>query len=345
MMNKFPKVLVLALLIFSSMSVSNVLAQGKDEVECGGIIEETLDGDPIGYEFEVEDGVVLSIALQSEDFDTLIEIYEDGDLFASDDDGGDGLNSFIILTEPGVYEVVVTSFSGSAEGDFVLTVACAGECEVDTDELDDDETAMQFDFEAEEGDNVLLVAYSDDFDTFINLLDEDEDVLESDDDSAFGLNSLLVFEVEDDGDYLLEVTSFSGAEVGEFTVMICADAGDIAPTESTADYTFLECGDTITGTVDDDFPFVFFYYNGQDGDEITVTHSAQDGDLDPYLALFTIESSDNNETVAENDDTDGLNSEITYELEEDTIITIAASRYDFAEGTTSGEFEVELECN
>ncbi len=340
---QLPKLLLIALLIVSSMTVSSVLAQ--DSVECGDVIEAELDGDPMSFEVSVDDEVLLSISLQSEDFDTLIEVYEDGELIASDDDGGEGLNSYLLLTESGEFEIVVTSFSGSAEGDFELRVNCAGGCEVYDRELSNDDPE-HLDFSAEEGDKILILAYSEEFDTLVNLLDANNNVIASDDDSAFGLNSLLIFDIEDDGDYFAEVTSFSGDSEGDFNVIICEDAGDVSPADGSAvNYIYLECGDTQTGTIDDDFPIVFFYYDGEAGDEITVTLSADGGDLDTYLAFFTQESAQTDETVAENDDADGTDSELTYELEDDGLMIIAATRYEFAEGTTSGDFEIELACS
>ena len=91
---QLPRLLLIALLIISSMTVSSVLAQ--DSVECGDVIEAELDGDPMSFEVSVDDEVLLSISLQSDDFDTLIEVYEDGELIASDDDGGEGLNSYLL---------------------------------------------------------------------------------------------------------------------------------------------------------------------------------------------------------------------------------------------------------
>lgn len=341
---QLPKILLLSLLVFSSMSVSNVFAQ--DAIACGDVIEAELDGEPMSFEISVDEGAILSLSLQSEDFDTLIEVYEDNDLIASDDDGGDGLNSYLILTESGDYEIVVTSFSGTAEGEFELRVDCAEGCESDDGALDSDVTAIQFGFSATEGDEILILAYTEEFDTFVNLLDDNNNVLASDDDSAFGFNSLLIFEIENDGDYFAEITSFSGDAEGDFSVIFCEYAGDIEPdSESIANYIYLECGDTATGTIDNDFPIVFYYYDGTEGDEITVTLSADDSDLDTYLAFFTQESAQTDETIAENDDAEGTNSELTYELDADGLIIIAASRLGFAEGTTEGDFEIELACS
>lgn len=317
----------------------------QDSLECGDEIEDEVDGDPVTYEIEVDEGDFITILLSSDDFDTVVEVYEDGDLMDSNDDGGEGLNSRITIVEEGDYEVVVTGIGGAPEGDYELQVLCAGDCEVYEEELDDD--SMDFEFEAEEGNTVLLSVTSDDFDTYLTLLDEDEDEIASDDDGGPGLNSLVIEKISDDGDYIAQVSSYSG-EDGDFTLVICEDAGDIDTSDDTdlTDYEILECDSSTDGEITDGFPVIFFLFNAEDDEEVTITLSADRGSsLDTYLGFaLTSEFSSEGTVLAENDDTNGTDSEIVYEVEEGETYLILATRYGFADGSSEGDFELEIEC-
>lgn len=336
---QLPAIAMVIILLFASLSA----VSAQEEASCGDVFEGELDGDTASYEISVEEGELLYIDLTSDDFDTLLEVYEDGDLVFNDDDGGEALNSRLVISEEGDYEIVVTSYAGDAEGDYELSINCAGSCEIVEDELDGD--TAQYEFEAGEGDTILALLTSDYFDTLVNLLDEDEDEIASDDDSAGNLNSLLIYEIEDDGDYILEVTSFSGDAEGEFTMIFCADAEGV-DIDSEEAPEILECGDTVEGTVDNGFPVVFFLFEGEEGDEVTINLNAADGsELDPYLGLYSPSSAEDEETVAENDDTNGFDSEIVYELEEDGIYIIVATRYNFEDGDSEGDFELEISCD
>lgn len=339
---RFFQLLILALAILLIFSLSAVSAQ--DEITCDSSIEGELDGDTASYQISIEDDQLLYVSLASEDFDTLLEVYEDGELVFSDDDSGEGLNSLLAITEAGDYELVVTSFSGDAEGEFELNVSCAGSCEVVEGELDGD--TEEFEFDAEEDSTILALLTSDDFDTLVNLF-VDGDEVASDDDSAGSLNSLLVYEVEDAGEYALEVTSFLGDAEGEFMLIYCTEAEDVEISEAGASgIETIECGETIEGRVDNEFPLVVYFFEVSEGDEVTVNLNAADGsDLDPYVGLYSPSSIEDDETVEENDDTDGLNSEVVYEVEEDGIHTIVATRFGFEDGTTEGDFELVVSCN
>ncbi|GAB5492306.1 MAG: hypothetical protein Phog2KO_25210 [Phototrophicaceae bacterium] len=333
-------ILALAILLFFSLSA----VSAQDEITCDSSVEGELDGDTANYQISVEEGQLLYVSLESEDFDTLLEVYEDDELVFSDDDGGEGLNSLLAITEAGDYELVVTSFSGGAEGEFELNISCAGSCEAVEGELDGD--TAEFDFDVEEDATILALLTSDDFDTLVNLF-VDGDEVASDDDSAGSLNSLLVYEVEDAGEYTLEVTSFAGDAEGEFTLIYCTEAEEVEVDEAdSSEIEIIECGDTIEGRVDNEFPLVVYFVEASEGDVITINLDAADGsDLDPYLGLYSPSSLEDAETVAENDDTDGLNSEIVYDVEEDGIHGIVATRYSFEEGTSEGDFELAVSCD
>ena len=78
------------------------------------------------YQLYLETGQSVRIDLSSGEFDTYLEIYDaNGQIVASDDDGGDGQDSRLSLTAgyTGVYRIRVRSFSSdNANGEFTLAV-------------------------------------------------------------------------------------------------------------------------------------------------------------------------------------------------------------------------------
>lgn len=83
------------------------------------------------YRLELSEETPIAIALQSNDFDTWINLYERNGstdvLVSSDDDGGAGLNSSLGATlRSGVYTIEATSFSSDATGAYSLSVIRAG---------------------------------------------------------------------------------------------------------------------------------------------------------------------------------------------------------------------------
>ncbi len=92
------------------------------------VFEGALSGDaPRDYALTVREGQVAMISLESEDFDPVVEIRRaddpDGDFLDRDDDGGSGLNSFLVFSgEAGNYIVRVRGYSSGAEGAYTLKI-------------------------------------------------------------------------------------------------------------------------------------------------------------------------------------------------------------------------------
>lgn len=88
---------------------------------------ELSGGAPRDYALTLREGQVAMISLESEAFDPMLEIRRasdpDGEAVDMDDDGGSGLNSFLVFSgEPGEYLVRVRGFSTSAEGAYTLKI-------------------------------------------------------------------------------------------------------------------------------------------------------------------------------------------------------------------------------
>ncbi len=91
------------------------------------VFDGELGGAPRDYALTIREGQVAMISLESDAFDPVVEIRRaddpDGDVVDSDDDGGSGLNSFLVFSgEPGEYVVRVRGYSSSAEGAYTLKI-------------------------------------------------------------------------------------------------------------------------------------------------------------------------------------------------------------------------------
>ncbi len=98
-------------------------------------------------------------------------------------------------------------------------------------------------------------------------------------------------------------------------------------------------GEAVTGVINADHPFVDYVFSGEAGETVVVTMDRVDGDLDPYLAL--LDAAD--EVLIEDDDGGGdRNARLTYTLSATGTYTIVATRYEFRDGTTAGQYRLAL---
>lgn len=208
-------------------------AFAQDAIGVGDSIDGEADDDTVDYEIELEEDQTVEITLESDDFDTVLEIYnEDGDLVGENDDGFDsGYNSFLEFTaeEDGTYTIRVEAFGGDPDGDFELTVESADSDEEESDEdmgdadlaygdeeeFDvDGEDELEVTFAGEEGDVVTIIARSeanDEQDLILALNDPDGDELALFD--SFGTAVLIRIELPDDGLYTIAIEERNGEEL------------------------------------------------------------------------------------------------------------------------------------
>ena len=76
------------------------------------------------YTFSGNGGQVIQVDLESDDFDTFIDLYQGTRWVAEDDDGGDGLDSRLVYTLPesGNYTICVRSRYANRTGSYRLTL-------------------------------------------------------------------------------------------------------------------------------------------------------------------------------------------------------------------------------
>ncbi len=123
--------------------------------------------------------------------------------------------------------------------------------------------------------------------------------------------------------------------ISVFFAVVCVSVGLAAAQADEIGY-----GDTITGTIDDASPEHTYTFTAAEGDVITIAHTVTSGDLDPLLIL-----ADANGTFITRDDDsgEGRSSLIRdFIVPADGTYRIIATRYDGANGDTSGEYTLTL---
>lgn len=156
------------------------LAQPPTVVQIGRIYEGNLNGDEASFLINAERGQFFLFDLSSDDFDPLLEIYDEHHtMIARDDDSGLGNwpQLLFIAPETAQFRLVVTGYSSPVTGGYILRVhGVAGDIAYgDTVTVEHDGLASKiFSLEAEEGDVINLYASTDDrIDTTLKLLGPD----------------------------------------------------------------------------------------------------------------------------------------------------------------------------
>lgn len=239
----------------------------------------------VGFTFEAEAGQRVSIALNSDDFDTyLVLVDSEGNVLDVDDDGGDSLNSLLtgyMLPTNGTYGVIATSFggfrgTGTAEGEFALAVITFEVRRIEytqriEDELTADQTSIDYRFTGSAGDTISIFMGADTFDTYLFLYGPDGTELAYNDDGGGNLDSLIgPFTLPETGEYVIQANSFSRSATGEFFLTLDQTASVPIAFDETVEVSFE--GNTR----------VYLPFEAEVGDIVNVM---VDGDVDTSLAL------------------------------------------------------------
>lgn len=200
------------------------------------------------------------------------------------------------------------------------------------------------------------------------LFEGEDDVYAENDDLAFGIRDARIeFTLPETTQYMIVATRFElddGVTTGSFTLSLTGPADAVTEPDTTeADpdsdvqaaspllvdavctAQTLGYGDEFAAAINDaryGYPLCF---DGAAGDVITVTMTAVDGDLDPYLLLLPADfTPDDLDIIALNDDVNVADSSarISVTLPDDGTYMIVATRAGLADGTTAGVFTVEL---
>ncbi len=181
-----------------------------------------------------------------------------------------------------------------------------------------------------------LSAISGDLDPVLSVFDETGELALWQDDAAGGLGAQADLTIARTGRYFIIVGRFGqqrGNSIGEYSLRLNRK-GVLSERGSTLRY-----GDSVIGTISDANPEVYYTFQAQQGDILTISMLRSSGTLDPYLQVVDGERF----VIAQNDDQTGAD---TRNARIDALIIarsgtyiIVATRYD----NSAGSFVLTLE--
>lgn len=183
------------------------------------------------------------------------------------------------------------------------------------------------------GEQVQVNLFSPDYDPFVQIVNADTgEVIAFDDDSGFGVNSRLSFTAEEGVDYIVRVTSFGSDATGDYTVL--TNTGNIVPATPLSDNESVN-GALVSSDPDNELRTGSDYDGYLLTDLVTgqqVQVNLDSSEFDPFLQLVNAETG---EVLAENDDFNGLNSQLTFTVEEGIDYIVRATSFS---SETGGEY-------
>ncbi len=338
-------------------SVGNSTSTGG-RITAGRTIEGSLDfpSDSDWYRIRLTEGQSYRFALdasgESPIGDPLIRLRDaSGAELAVDDDGGDGLNSYLEFTAPttGNYYVEASSFTGDATGGYTLA-ARAGDVPADTS------TDASLSAEGDYREGVLAPAGDRDWyrlelvegqgvrigmqatgtpdsigDPFLALYGSDGVELARDDDGGDGLNAWLEFQAPAAGTYYVEARGFTEDATGRYALNLVG--GEIGNSYDTAE-ALLPNGDPRTSFIGAAGDVDWFAIELVEGRPYRFNLDGLDeGALaDPMLTLY---DSTGTQVAADDDGGRGFNSYLSFASPTGGTYFAAVSSFD---GQSTGRY-------
>lgn len=230
--------------------------------------------------------------------------------------------------------------------------------------ITNDTPGISYTFVGNAGDviTVEMVALEDGLDPLIILYGPTGAMFAANDDNGRTQNAAIVgYTLPMDGEYSILATRYGersaigGTGDFELSLEIAEDtepdvAEDTAPDEADAPPVVvvgasIEDGDTVNGTIDAANVEARYTFSAEAGDKVTILMTATSGNLDTYLSVLDSSGRQlgfNDDNFATTD-RDSLISSLT--IRESGSYTIVATRYGGANGSTSGNFTLELDIS
>lgn len=332
--------------------------------EVGVLTNELTRQSPLRlYWFEAVAGDQLIVMPQQmAEFQPLLALYDPA--FNELGRAQPGVNLRAAIAADGVYFLAVSLPGvGSAGGVFELSVDRTGasatgeEQEIQIGEsrqgrIDGETPAVPYRFSGVAGDSIVvrMSRTEGDLSSYLIVLDENEQMLAEGGDGDGDGAAEVAYVLPAEGVYLIVATregQAQGTTAGSFLLEL--SAGEAFAPLLPADYAslpLLAYGDTVEGEISDAKFMDVYVFLGQEGDPITVELKSLDtgaavSALDPMLILLD----DGRIPLAEHDDiVAGVerDSRLEFVLPRTAYYAIVATRFDQAEGTSTGPYSLSL---
>lgn len=307
----------------------------RARINVGQNVDSALDyqGDKDWYRIHLEGGQSYRFSLTGAGDkllgDPLLTVYDaHGAQIAVDDDGGEGLNSYLEFTAPatGTYFLGAGGFTDDAEGSYRLSAAAGdipGDATTDAVISADgdyregnlnpagDHDWYRLSLTDGQGVRIALNSATGDGalgDPLVVVYDSSGAEVARDDDGGDGLNSWLEFQATTGGAYYVEARGFGDDSQGRYQLSVTA--GEIGNTAETAE-PLAPTSDPRTGIIGTDGDVDWFSIEMVEGRpyRINVMSAEADPLADPVLTLY---DSEGHQIAQDDDGGAGANSYLTY---------------------------------
>ena len=312
------------------------------------------------------DVVDIDLTVTSGNLDPMLSLIgSDGAVVALSDDGaasGGGSRDLRLdslhIPRSDQYSLVVSRFGyllGTTSGGFSLEMNRIGVSSASGSALrygdsvyntiTDSNPQVYYSFRATRGDviSVRMQRASGDLDPALLLVNSQSQIIADNDDNPGTLDAAINgFIIQEDGVYAIIASRFgqaAGKSKGAFVLTLAA--GSESGLGRSIDFALpILPGVPAQDEITDSTNVRFYSFVGKRDDVVTIRMSRVGGELDTFIALLD----PSRREIVNNDDSEGSQNSLIerYVLPMDGTYTIAATRFERAEGTTTGPYQLEL---
>lgn len=355
-------VIFVLFLIFYTITVNAQVDLIPVLLEYGEVADGRLDNrtPQTSYSFEGLRGEYVTVRLSatSGTLDPVLVVMDkDGVVLASRDDAqssSDAIIETLRIPNSGLYTVIVGRFGysrGTTEGSYELVIERQGvsfesgsalrygDTVVNT--ISEETPEVYYSFRAQRGDVITLTMRRDfgELDPVVKIVNARLSIVAQNDD-AIGMDARIEnFIVQETGSYAIIATRYNNT-TGSFLLTLerADDSGEgVSPQVAIR----LSAGQPMEGELTEERYQLYYTFNAQKDDIITLRMTRLNGSIDTFVALANAGLQE----LITNDDVSSStqNSEIAeYRIPADGVYFVIATRYEREAGTTIGRYRLEL---
>jgi len=327
--------------VFAQKQISTSTSPSSSQsIQVGGRVLGTIQsGQALRYSLSVPNTATLRIRMEkvlNSAVDPKVRVLNSGGVeIGSDDDGGEGLNSNLVISLASGQYTIVAEGVGTSTGDFVLSVEEVRAKSVDLGtmylgSLGDAEVQTRFTVNIPHQTAVrirMMRLFGSSLDPKLTLLDASGREVATDDDGGDGLDALIRTSVSG-GSYTI-VAERVGTSSGRYLLSIGTDSPDRRGD-------LLEVGSSTSGEVRNaEFPTIGRLNITNSIADVRITVAARSSGLDPLLILTSM---DDGVIASDDDGGEGTGAMIRTSLGQGEYRLIVG-----AYGTTSGGFDLRVD--